>query len=149
MTAVPTLSARVLLEVEHGSHLYGLSHPGSDRDRYIVLADRPAGARGKYRWATHRVHGADDVFTCDLHTFIDMAYNGVPQALEAMFAPAFETDEIAALRAGFRAGGGTVIGTYRRTIRNFAVGDFKRQRHALRLALNLAELMRTGRFSPR
>lgn len=141
----------ILLDVRHGSHLYGLARPDSDEDRYVVLLDRPPGNDGKYRWAKQKIRDGIDTMTLDLHTFLDMACRGVPQALEAMFAPEAEVDEIGALRRSWRAGGGEVWHTYRRTIRRFLIdyGDLKRRRHALRLACNLEDLMRYGRFEPR
>ncbi len=36
-----------------------------------------------------------------------------------------------------------------RTIKNFCFGDFKKRRHAARLAINLVELLKTGRFEPK
>jgi len=145
--------SRVLLDTVHGSRLYGLAHAGSDYDRYIVVSERPGGkgaGNKPYRWANHDNAGSSDVVTVDLHTFLDMASKGVPQALEAMFAPAPDVDLIAPLRAGFRAVGPEVMGTYCRTIKSFALaGEPKRRRHALRLSRNLRELMHSGRFDPR
>jgi hypothetical protein len=145
------MTTRPLLDVRHGSHLYGLARPDSDEDRYVVLLDRPPGNGAKYRWAKQKIRNGVDTMTLDLHTFLDMACRGVPQALEAMFAPEAEVDKIAALRRSWRASGAEVWHTYRRTIRHFLIdyGDLKRRRHALRLAVNLEDLMRYARFEPR
>ena len=47
-----------------------------------------------------------------------------------------------------RITGGDVFAKYERTIRKCCYGDFKRRRHACRLASNLADLRREGRFDP-
>lgn len=150
-TELPTAAladARILLDTVHGSHLYGLAHPRSDVDRYVVVDRRPAGHR-KARWVRHTVIGSNDVTVTDLSSFLSMCDAGVPQALEAMFAPRPQVDIIPYFRSGYRAGVWTTAETYRRTITSFIDGDSpKVRRHALRLAHNLTELMATGRFNP-
>lgn len=142
--------AKVLLDTVHGSRLYGLAHATSDDDRYIVLSDRPDGARGKLRWSRqYLTPGAADVFVTDARTFLDMCASGVPQSLEAMFSPAPTIDALPSFRIGYRAAGPEVLSTYARTVRSFLHSDgSKRRRHAIRLALNLTSLLETGRFDP-
>lgn len=148
----------LLFRCTHGSHLYGLARPTSDKDVYEVWT-KPAGRnpwverRGVSR---QRIEGETDVTSKDLGTFLREASFGVPQALEAMFAPAslVEVDRISHLRAGFRATGPGVTGTYLRTIKSFAYGGgggggaWKKRRHAIKLAVNGRELTMTGRMSP-
>lgn len=135
----------VLFKTRHGSHLYGLNHADSDEDFYTVV-DRPRGAR--YKWAKQSIHNGEDSLRVDLPTWLRWCDKGVPQALEAMFAPEPLVDKLGPLRMAYRAGG-EVRSTYTRTIRNFVeADDFKRRRHAVRLGYDLRDLMRYGRFDP-
>lgn len=139
---------KTLFETPHGSHLYGMAHANSDRDSYVVVDLPPAGFTKKH-WAKQTIRDGDDITVTDLSSFLRICEKGVPQALEAMFSRVAVVDELTALREGFRAGYNNCINTYTRTITNFVVdGGFKRRRHAMRLASNLSEIMRTGRFEP-
>jgi hypothetical protein len=67
-----------------------------------------------------------------------------------MFSDMVIEDHIPNLRAAFRAGP-ACWPKYLDTIKSFAYAEkdsYKRKRHALRLALNLSEMSRTGRFNP-
>lgn len=153
MLSQPT---RALLTTVHGSHLYGLDHQGSDLDTYsVILGRHPNFARQVKR-------GDDDQMTLSLNRFAQMVESGVPQALEALWSPSAMIDPdyrpyLSALRPGFHE----TRMRYRRTILNFAFGQGGRtgsaaervnpqklRRHALRLALNLADYSRFGRFNP-
>lgn len=138
----------ILFRTIHGSHLYGLAHAESDKDFYTVVSREKRGARKKY--AKQSIKDGIDSMTVDLSTFMHMCEEGVPQALEAMFSPTdmVEIDTIEALRRGYRVNTAKATRTYRRTIRNFAEGDFKKRRHAARLAINMSEFQETGRFNP-
>lgn len=69
--------------------------------------------------------------------------------MEALFSSMAEVDHIEDFRANYRIDTAAVVGRYRRTIKSFSLGDsYKKRRHALRLALNLREALRTGRFNP-
>ena len=87
----------------------------------------------------------------DFGTWVEMCRSGVPQALEAMFSQMpVGDDSIADFRRDFRVGT-EVLERYFRTIKSFALAEdesIKKRRHALRLALNVNELARTGRFNP-
>lgn len=138
----------VLFKTVHGSHLYGLSHAGSDYDYYTVVAKSPTNRRAKY--AKQTIIGDEDSMVVDFGTWVDMCKAGVPQALEAMFSDMPLYDEIGPFRASFRVGT-EVYERYFRTIKSFALSEdegFKKKRHALRLALNLNEMGATGRFNP-
>lgn len=136
----------VLFKTPHGSHLYGLNHEGSDEDFYTVVAPVK---RRKYKYSKQTIHDGVDSVVVDLGTWLRLCEKGVPQALEAMFSTAPIVDEIAELRASYVAGSVPVRETYARTITNFVMSDeFKRRRHAVRLAFNLNDLLRYGKFNP-
>lgn len=135
----------VLFKTRHGSHLYGLNHAHSDEDFYTVVR-RPKGKR--YKWAKQVISDNEDSMMVEFPTWLRWCDKGVPQALEAMFAPNPLVDKLGPLRAGYRAGG-EARRTYARTIRNFVEADeFKRRRHAVRLAYNLNGILTYGRFYP-
>lgn len=138
----------VIFKTIHGSHLYGLAHEGSDEDYYTVLDRGNRGRRLKYSKQSI-VDGIDSV-TVDLGTWLRLCEKGVPQALEAMFSPVAEVDEISSLRTSYRVGFTNMRDTYYRTMENFLdAGDEKRRKHALRLWANLGQASRHGRFNPR
>lgn len=135
----------VLYKTVHGSHLYGLAHANSDSDFFIVCANAP---KKKARYAAQSIQGSEDKTIMDFSTWLQSCVKGVPQALEAMFSHMPVHDEIGAFRASYRVGP-TAYETYLRTIKNFVMaGDFKRKRHALRLALNMHEFSSLGFFNP-
>lgn len=135
----------ILFKTPHGSRLYGLNHADSDEDWYTVVVKPPT---KKKRYSTHKIIDNDDSVVVDFGTWLVLCEKGVPQALEAMFSTMPVTDNLAALRAGFRAGSGA-YDTYLRTIKSFALQDeFKPKRHALRLALNMRDLREYGKFNP-
>lgn len=131
----------------HGSHLYGLNHADSDHDLFIVTFED----RGKARQTINSETGVDTV-RVGWRTFLDRAWGGSHQSCEALFSPYKEyTPEGESLRAIFdatRVGGSDVFKKYERTIVKFCFGDFKRRRHAVRLAFNLNGLRECGRFDP-
>lgn len=132
---------RVLFETIHGSHLYGLNHAGSDLDLYIV-----ADVHGRPK---HTVKDGLDLTIVPLSHFMAQAHTGVPQALEAMFSESVSHDgPFQSMRLNYRAGLGDCVDKYTRTVRNFAHGTVKQQRHAMRLSMNLRDIANTGRFNP-
>lgn len=136
----------VLFKTIHGSRLYGLSHDDSDYDYYTVV-DKVKNAKASY--STHKIVDGVDSVVVDFGTWVHFCMNGVPQACEAMFSEVPEVDEIKEFREGFvlNTGAGE---RYLRTITNFCfTQDAKRKRHGLRLALNMYDFLRTGRFNPR
>lgn len=135
----------VLFRTPHGSRLYGLHHEGSDDDFFVVV-DKVKTKKKKY--ARQSIVDNVDTTTLDLGTWLHYCEMGVPQSLEAMFSTAPVVDRLPALRAGYRAGTGT-WSRYLRTIKSFAnEGTYKHKRHALRLAMNLRVMAKTGRFNP-
>lgn len=136
-----TVADDVILETVHGSRLYGLAHEQSDYDIYRVVA-------GSRKPSQHIADGVD-VLTLPFDRFWNQCAKGVPQALEAMFSAQATVDARPWLRSAYRAAGPVVASTYVRTVKSFWLsGSTKRRRHAARLALNLEQLMRTGRFDP-
>ncbi len=130
----------------HGSTLYGLNHPGSDHDVFIVV---DGDARTK-----HAVRGGEDVTVVSLDRFLTLAQAGSHQSVEALFSP-FKEWTVEGLRwrpfiESFRVTGHEVNTRYMRTIRAFADHpELKKRRHAARLRLNLDMLNAHGRFNPR
>lgn len=132
----------VILETVHGSHLYGLAHPGSDHDLFRVVYKR--------RKALVRFDGHEDHREFGLDKFLEYVYTGSHQSCEALFSPvAYIHPYYAPMFRSMRVTGSTVSSAYRRTIRAFSFGDEKKRRHAVRLALNLRDIQRCGRFNPR
>lgn len=139
--------SQVLFKTIHGSHLYGLAHENSDTDYYTVIDRGRRGMRLKY--AKQSIVDGIDTVTVDLGTWLKLCDKGVPQALEAMFSPVPEVDELSTLRNSYRIGSLRMRDTYYRTMENFVeAGDFKRKKHALRLYLNLKQAMKHGKFNP-
>lgn len=135
----------MLFKTVHGSHLYNLAHEGSDHDYFTVRANRP---KKRARYAKQKIHDSEDTLVMDFSTWLQSCVKGVPQALEAMFSEMALYDDIKEFREGYRVGT-QVYETYLRTITNFVhAQDHKRKRHALRLAFNLYDLRRYGRFNP-
>lgn len=135
----------VVLRTIHGSHLYGLAHKDSDLDVYTVVNNRHLRRR-----AHQKIEGVNDSFIIDLTYFLHLVEEGVPQAAEALFSPIADIDKISSFRHRYKMNTAKAANTYRRTIKNFyAAGDFKRRRHALRLYLNLLDILEYGRFNSR
>lgn len=134
-----------VLRTIHGSHLYGLAHSGSDHDEYIVYLDSM-----KARQRVNHDEGTDTV-RMGLPQFIQRVEAGSHQSVEALFSPVKQVHpEWAAFFEGYRVTSPEAFRAYERTITKFAHwGDEKRQRHAIRLALNLRDLRRNGRFNSR
>jgi hypothetical protein len=146
------MEPKTLLLTIHGSHLYGLSHTNSDKDFYRVIDSVPEknehGHVKKRNGHQAVVNNLDDT-VFDLKTFMIHAYDGVPQALEAMFSPLATIDVLGAYRASFRVSVQSMSVKYIHAIEKFSQFDFKRRRHALRYALNLQEaISNNGRFDP-
>jgi hypothetical protein len=141
----------VLFKTIHGSRLYGLGTPDSDEDWYVVTPTRYIARKVN---AKQTIIGDQDVVAVDFRSFTALATKGVPQALEAMFSCQAESPYFEDYRNNWYASDGEVIHTYMRTIKSFSLNEnegymgFKQRRHSLRLAINLEELLYTGRFNP-
>jgi hypothetical protein len=138
----------LIFRTVHGSHLYGLEHEGSDMDIYEVYE-----GSNLHLNQTINTHGLD-ICVGTLEGFTRRANSGSHQSVEALFSPVKEFTPSGAAKygaylEGFRITGSEVFAKYERTIHKFCFGDFKRRRHAARLALNLADLRLYGRFNPR
>ena len=135
----------IILRLLVGSHLYGTAHGGSDFDWYEVhdkIDSRQV------------ISGNQDTTYLDLSTYMRQADAGVPQALEAMFAPAdyfgIEVDKFRDMRVNYRPDTARAANTYARTISSFKRLKVtpKRLAHAVRLAYNLDQLVKHGKFDP-
>lgn len=137
----------VLFKTIHGSKLYGLANAGSDDDFYVITPTRYTSRQIN---AKQTIQGTNDVTAVDFSSFVKLVNNGVPQALEAMFSRKAKSDFFEDYRQAYYASDPQVIHTYMRTIKAFSLssGNYKRRRHALRLCINLEELLYSGRFNP-
>jgi predicted nucleotidyltransferase len=137
---------KVLLRTIHGSHLYGLAHAESDNDVYEVIETTRTARKRNIK---QTIDGKADKTVVDLSTFMVMVDNCVPQALEALWSPVADIDEINEFRFSYRVNRSQMCDTYIRTAINFAQNpDVKRRKHALRLLLNLGHTLEFGRFNP-
>lgn len=135
----------VLFSTVHGSRLYGLATPESDEDFYTVVDKVKT---NKKKFAKQTIVDRVDSTVVDLGTFLHFCEIGVPQACEAMMSQQPIVDKIGGLRSGYRLTT-QAYDRYLRTIKSFALSEgYKQKRHALRLALNLKEIGKTGRFNP-
>lgn len=136
----------LIFSTVHGSHLYGLAHADSDRDVYYVY-------EGSGRKLRHAMKGDDDSVRGTLDAFLERAYTGSHQSVEALFsnqklwAPGMY-EKYGPFIESLYIGGSEVFAKYERTIKKFCFGELKRRRHACRLSLNLYELRKCGRFNP-
>lgn len=138
----------LIFRTEHGSHLYGFAHEGSDYDIYEVY-------EGKGRSLKQSTDGELDIVRGDLEAFLIRAASGSHQSAEAIFSPVKDwapgmEEKWGPMLKNFRIAG-EAYSKYERTIKKFCFGDFKRRRHACRLAINLWEMRvsGSGRFNPR
>jgi hypothetical protein len=134
------------LETVHGSHLYGLSHTGSDRDTFYVYGYDKFKPRQK-------VCGGEDNLVASYDSFMRYCDKGVPQYLEAMWSRQAVLDRMPFDRLRYRPTMALARETYVRTVKSFWLtgldnDDRKRRRHAVRLALNLRSMEETGLFDP-
>lgn len=141
----------VLFKTIHGSRLYNLNHANSDDDYYIVTPTVKA-KRLSLKNAKHKIDGNLDTLSVDFATFVLFSQQGKPQALEAMFSKKSSSPFFEDYRKGWFASDPEVVDRYIRTIHAFSMDEGDKQvkyrRHALRLSLNLDELVHTGRFNP-
>lgn len=143
----------ILLLTRMGSHLYGNSHDDSDKDFYLISSDTHPYRIHKKRSVVKHMDNRYDLTKMDLGTFAMFAYDGVPQALEAMYAPdsAVLVDNIREYRKSFRASIPAMRATYDDVIYRFHGPDKKPKMrfHTLRLATNFREASENdGRFNP-
>lgn len=136
----------VLLRTVHGSHLYGLAHAESDKDIYEVIQTKRTTRKRNIKQTI--VNGVDKTVV-DLSTFMHMVDECVPQALEALWTPVADVDNINAFRTQYRVNRAKMKEVYIQTALNFAQKDeVKPKRHAIRLLLNLGAALEYGKFNP-
>lgn len=148
----------VIFSTIHGSRLYGLDHADSDYDTYTVVTnDHKFDTDADLRLGQHVRSFADapdkDDVVVTLNTFMKRVNKGSHQACEALFSQEKVLGEgwvtWGPLLNAVRVTSPDAFHAYERTIRKFAFGDFKRRRHAIRLATDLHYLRETGTFNPR
>lgn len=136
----------IIFSTIHGSHLYGLANEGSDVDEFIVTNSIRPNAKHSVR-----ADGVDQA-VLGLDVFLRRIQEGSHQSVEALFSPYKdwnpEYQYLEPMLESYRIGGAGVFAKYERTVKKFCYGDFKRRRHAVRLALNLQSLRVFGRFNP-
>lgn len=143
----------ILLKVQAGSHLYGYATPESDIDFFEVHDTgfiRPNDPDLIIREAEQTIVDGIDVTRMTLDRFIEKARKGSHQALDAMFAPTPLEDRLQGFREAYRVGM-EVVPTYERAITQFTFRDggvFRYQRHAMRILLNLNDIIDHNRYNP-
>ncbi len=142
----------IIFKTLHGSHLYGLNHAESDVDWYAVHNAQIV-YEGKVQTpkkdSLQTVVNGLDMTLMTWKTFHIQAFEGVPQALEAMFSQKAEIDSIEAWRNSFHVSLPNMLNKYKHAVEKFSAFDFKRRRHALRYILNLNTALESGgRFDP-
>lgn len=116
------LAAGPLLRVVTGSHLHGFATPDSDHDPGVVVAeprDHTGTLAAKKVWQTVERHDDKpdvDVTVVGLSTWLRYCDQGIPQALDVMFAHGMpvQVDAFPHLRAGYRANPNTATASFRR-----------------------------------
>lgn len=133
----------LLLRTLIGSRLYGLHHEASDHDFYEVYG------YDKFR-TIHTVTPAVDTREVSLSTFMKEVGRGTPQALEALYSPIKEVNDIPFLCESLRPNIASAQAVYRSIILDYeSRGTEKAYRNAWRLWLNVCDLMDyDGRFDP-
>lgn len=133
-----------------GSILHGLATSSSDIDIFEVYSEGfgiPSSSHELKR-EIQTIKGKDDVTKITLSRFMQRSMEGSHQCLDAMFSSIPEVDKISALRKSFYCGNNTVE-TFRRSIREMAFQKVpKKRRHAVRVTLNLIQIMERGRYEP-
>ena len=115
-----------LLRVVTGSRLHGFAHGGSDHDAWVVVPEprdvSATLAAKRIFQAIDRHEHADgattvtDVTYVGVDTFLGYVANGVPQALEALFAPEPEVDRLGPFRLAYRVNPHAMRASYRRML---------------------------------
>lgn len=132
-----------IFETVHGSHLYGFAHEGSDVDLFRVTDS----TRMK---SIHKYEDGIDVTEMGVYQFMELAYSGSHQSVEALFSrqKVWYSDKYRSWIEGSFIRGPEVYDKYSRTIKKFSFGSFKKRRHAARLSRDLYQLRKFGRFNP-
>ncbi|MFI9629219.1 hypothetical protein [Streptomyces sp. NPDC052042] len=141
--ALPRIHGEIIFATPHGSRLYGFQTDSSDEDWLIVTDSRRPRA-------SHTVRDGLDVVQIGWTAFLEHVLAGSHQSVEAAFShrKLWRDARFRSHLDTLLVAGDDVARKYRRTIKAFCFGDFKRRRHAVRLAQNLSDLRRYGRFNP-
>lgn len=146
-------TGEVLFHTVHGSHLYGTSHAGSDRDYFTVYSNvegRSKARNAKQGFAVNELGETTDTMKTDLSTFMLYCQQGVPQYLEALYSRVPTVDALGQpFRLSFTPTLGEAMNKYRRTINAFyEQDDYKHRRHAWRLWFNMNAIGAGVVFNP-
>ena len=136
----------ILFYTRAGSALYGLDHPLSDADYFVVTTVLN-------QKMSHAVKPDADITVAGVSTLMVYANTGSHQAVEALMS---REKVWVSQRARWEAmlnntyiHGSIVDRKYIRTITALCFGDEKKRRHAVRIRLNLRELQTYGVMNPR
>lgn len=143
----------LLIQSIHGSRLYGLHHEGSDYDYWSVYANTP---KAKARNIKQKLAGDQDNVEMDLSTMVEYADRSSHQVLELVFSEKKTVCLIEDWCNNFVVNLPTMRDLYFRTIENFWLKAWANEgslrtktfRHCVRMAINLEEAQRLGRFNP-
>lgn len=143
----------LLLESIHGSRLYGLHHENSDWDYWRVYANTP---KAKARNISQTISGDQDSVDMDFSTLVAYADRSSHQVLEMIFSQKKTHCLIDHWCDNFVVNLSTLRDLYYRTVVNFWMKAWasegrlrtKTFRHCVRMAINLEEAQRLGRFNP-
>jgi len=151
------MRTKLLLLTEHGSHLYNMAHPGSDKDFYEIYCFPWRRYRPK-KLVSQSIQADIDETKVEISRFKNLVRKGVPQSVETLFAEPIhwiaydlKWEKVRLeLFEEVRQQLPQILSTYKRTAWNFhEKDDCKKNRHALRLTLNALDLKRNGYFNPR
>lgn len=147
---------RNLLITKHGSHLYNLANAHSDLDLYVVY-EFPLKIYRPKKLAAQSITDESDTMKIEIDRFKSLCLKGVPQALEALYAPPeYWLDSHAKwpelqeeIKNYISANKNEILNTYKRTAMNFMHNDdFKKNRHAFRLIINASQFDLLSKITP-
>lgn len=142
----------VLFKTATGSKLYNLANANSDDDYYVITPTKYVAGKSRRSAIKQSLTGDLDTVFMDFKSFVNLCSTGAPTTLEVMFSQASRSDFFEDYRNGYYCSDPAVVHKYMATIKRFSLEtndkQFKYRRHALRLALNLEEILYTGRFNP-
>lgn len=142
----------VLFKTPTGSRLYNLANANSDDDYYVITPSKYVSGQSRRSAIKQSLKGDLDTVFMDFRSFVKLCSEGAPTTLEVMFSQASKSDFFEDYRNNYYCSDPAVVHKYMATIKRFSLEtsdkQFKMRRHALRLALNLEEILYTGRFNP-
>jgi len=143
----------ILLKTIVGSRLHGFAGARSDIDMLEVHTEPFYNAKTKtfkpeLQTMTPNAYASLDVTSMTLSHFVERAYEGSHQALDAMFSTKARVDKITELREAFVSGPNIITAFASAITSTEPMEDIKKRRHAVRFTLNLIDILETGRYNP-